>query len=285
MYDVIIYFILFSFVGWICETVFCSVAEKKFVYRGFLNGPICPVYGFGGLIVVYLLAPFRDNILLLFLWGMLATTVLEYLTSYVLELAFQTRWWDYSERKFNLNGRVCLQFSLMFGVLAVLGVKLLYPLATRLFAVIPEAGRPIIALSLAGIFLADFVLTLYGLLSFNGTLRTLERNYKEFRQKLEALQPAQAGYKPLAELFKTEWVSLKDVMEKAGDQLSAEDEELLALYTDKEERLKMISSFTRGQVKRISQAFPNMRNKRHQHYFALFKQKINQRIESIRREN
>ncbi len=283
MNDVIIYFILFSFVGWLCETVFCSIAEKKFVYRGFLNGPICAVYGFGGLIVVYLLAPFRENILLLFLMGMFATTVLEYLTSYVLELVFQTRWWDYSERKFNLNGRVCLQFSLMFGVLAVLGVNLLYPLATHLITMIPIAGKPSIALILASIFLADFVLTVYGLFSFNGTLRTLDRNFKEFRQKLEDFRPAQAGHKALAELFKEEWLSLKDVMENAGDHLSAEEEELLALYTDKEERLKMISSFTRGQIKRISHASPNMENKKQQHYVVLFKQKLNQRIEKMKR--
>ena len=222
MYDVIIYFILFSFVGWLCETVFCSIAQKKFVYRGFLSGPICPVYGFGGLIVVYLLAPFRENILLLFLMGMLATTVLEYLTSYILELAFQTRWWDYSERKFNLNGRVCLPFSLMFGVLSVLGVKLIYPVATLLIAMIPEAGKPIIALIFVTIFMADFILTVYGLLSFNGSLRTLEHNYKEFRQKLADLQPSQADHQPLAELIKEEWFSLKDVMENAGENLSAE---------------------------------------------------------------
>ncbi|NLV99296.1 MAG: putative ABC transporter permease [Clostridiaceae bacterium] len=285
MYDVIIYFILFSFVGWLCETVFCSIAQKKFVYRGFLSGPICPVYGFGGLIVVYLLAPFRENILLLFLMGMLATTVLEYLTSYILELAFQTRWWDYSERKFNLNGRVCLPFSLMFGVLSVLGVKLIYPVATLLIAMIPEAGKPIIALIFVTIFMADFILTVYGLLSFNGSLRTLEHNYKEFRQKLADLQPSQADHQPLAELIKEEWFSLKDVMENAGENLSAEDKELLALYTDKEERLKMISAFTRGQMKRISQAFPNMRNLRHQNYIALFKQKRKQGIANKKREN
>ncbi|MFV0401842.1 MAG: putative ABC transporter permease [Oscillospiraceae bacterium] len=80
-YELVIYFVLFSFCGWVCESIFCSINEKKVVNRGFLNGPVCPVYGFGGLIVVYVLAPFQHHIALLFLFGMIATTILEYITS------------------------------------------------------------------------------------------------------------------------------------------------------------------------------------------------------------
>ena len=96
---VFLLFLCYSFLGWACETVYCSIGKRKFVNRGFLNGPLCPVYGFGALAVLYFLRPVSDNIPLLFVSGMVLTSVIEYITGYLLEKLFATKWWDYSSRR------------------------------------------------------------------------------------------------------------------------------------------------------------------------------------------
>ena len=125
-------FCLYSFLGWVCESIYCSIGERKLINRGFLNGPVCPVYGFGAVIVVKLLTPFENNLVLLFLTGMAATSVLEYITGFLLETLFHTKWWDYSGRKCNIHGRVCLRNSLLFGGLSVIAMKLVNPVVAGL---------------------------------------------------------------------------------------------------------------------------------------------------------
>lgn len=102
---VIFYFMIYSVVGWIYETTLCSITDRHFVNRGFLNGPYCPIYGSGALLDVLILGRI-ENPFLLFILGVLVTCSLEYLTSYVMEKLFKARWWDYSDKKFNIGGRV-----------------------------------------------------------------------------------------------------------------------------------------------------------------------------------
>src|SRR5690606_28058615 len=101
---VVLLFFIYSFVGYISEVIYCSARERKFVNRGFLYGPLCPIYGFGGLLVVFLLQPFSYSFPLLFLMAVLVTTILEYVGSWVLETLFDMKWWDYSDYKLNING-------------------------------------------------------------------------------------------------------------------------------------------------------------------------------------
>ncbi|HPL91825.1 MAG TPA: putative ABC transporter permease, partial [Treponemataceae bacterium] len=122
-----LFFMAYSVIGWITEVVYCSVQERRLVNRGFLHGPLCPVYGFGALLVVFLLEPFSGSVLVLFLVGMALTTALEYITAWLLETAFSTRWWDYSDLPFNFRGRVCLLNSVLFGLMSLIGVRVLHP--------------------------------------------------------------------------------------------------------------------------------------------------------------
>ncbi|WP_236879572.1 glycerol-3-phosphate acyltransferase, partial [Clostridioides difficile] len=115
----ILYFFIYSFLGWTVESIGCSIASKRIINRGFLNGPICPVYGFGAVIVISLLGRF-NNVVIVFLLGMILTTILEYFTGFILETLFHAKWWDYSDRKFNIKGRVCLKNAIYFGVMSVL---------------------------------------------------------------------------------------------------------------------------------------------------------------------
>ena len=119
-------FFIYSFIGFISDTLFTKLDTKKWMYRGFLFAPICPIYGTGALIVLMVLPRNLDYFSLYFL-GMILATSLEFITSYVLEKIFHTIWWDYSDKKFNLQGRICLMIALGWGALIVVVIKFLNP--------------------------------------------------------------------------------------------------------------------------------------------------------------
>ena len=102
-YLYIIYFFIYSILGWCTEMIYCRICQGKWTDRGFFYGPYCPIYGFGAIIIISFLTPFIDNILLVFLFGVILTTILEYLTSYFMEKIFDARWWDYSTLPLNIN--------------------------------------------------------------------------------------------------------------------------------------------------------------------------------------
>ncbi|HNY20756.1 MAG TPA: putative ABC transporter permease [Treponemataceae bacterium] len=167
-------FIAYSFVGWACEVVYCSFLVRKFVNRGFLHGPICPVYGFGGLIIVFALGPFADSVPLLFVTSLLATSILEYATGWALETIFATKWWDYSGERFNVHGRVCLKNSLIFGALGVLLVRFMHPALVFLLSFIPAESERIIAVGIACVLAVDLAVTLRALVNFTARLASLK---------------------------------------------------------------------------------------------------------------
>ncbi len=127
VYNYMLYFFIYSFLGWVCESIYCSYLQKKVINRGFLNGPICPVYGVGALIVITGLWSYRDSIIAVFILGIILTSLLEYMTATILEKLFHAKWWDYSNHKFNINGKVCLLNSIMFGFLSLFVIEILHP--------------------------------------------------------------------------------------------------------------------------------------------------------------
>lgn len=120
-------FMIYAVLGWCMETVLKSIPERHFVNRGFLIGPYCPIYGYGALILTILLQKYQGDIFALFLMSFFLCSILEYLTSYLMEKLFKARWWDYSQKHFQLNGRICLQNSLFFGVGGVLLIRVFNP--------------------------------------------------------------------------------------------------------------------------------------------------------------
>ena len=101
-------FIIYSFLGWCIESIYCMIEQRKVVSRGFLIGPYCPIYGWGALIMIFTLQRYLNDPIVLFVMGALVASVIEYITSLVMEKIFHARWWDYSHMKFNVNGRICL---------------------------------------------------------------------------------------------------------------------------------------------------------------------------------
>jgi len=109
-------FIIFSLIGYVAEMITCAIIDKKIANRGFLCGPVIPIYGVGSLALLLVLKPFYDNLFLVILIGMVVTSTIEYITSYLLEKIFHNKWWDYKEEKWNINGRICLKNSILFGI-------------------------------------------------------------------------------------------------------------------------------------------------------------------------
>jgi len=159
-----LWFILYSVIGWIYETILCSIEAGYWVERGFLFGPLCPIYGAAAVLALAILYKRIKNVALLFLTGVVLTTGIEYVTSVVLEQIFGLRWWDYSHFRFNIEGRVSLLAALVFGILIVLLVKVIHPRIEALTNRIADKIKIILASVLAGLFVIDFCMTLIHLL-------------------------------------------------------------------------------------------------------------------------
>ncbi len=184
------WFLLYSFAGWFYETLLCSIRQKRFVNRGFLNGPYCPIYGWGAVLDILALGKLT-NPFLLFVLGALLNCSLEYLTSFAMEKLFHMRWWDYSNRKFQLNGRVCLQGALVFGAFAVLLLKVAHPLVLLLLAQIPAVPLTVITAVLFLLFLADNIITFAGFIGFEEKLHIFSAQLEQRREAVqETLQAA-----------------------------------------------------------------------------------------------
>jgi len=174
---VIIWFlwlIVYSFLGWIYESIVCSVEENKLINRGFLNGPLCPIYGFGAITSILLFYGRTDNVFLLFICGASLACTLEYLTSVLMEKIFHARWWDYSNRRFNFNGRICLLGAVVFGVLIVLLIKIVHPFIYSLTKRLDNNALFIISSVLFILVLIDLFITIHHLFSLNNRLKEIQ---------------------------------------------------------------------------------------------------------------
>lgn len=150
-----LYFIIYSFMGWITEVIYCIFTEKKLVNRGFLIGPICPIYGYGVILILLLIDGNKSDILAIFLKSILICSLLEYFTSFFMEKLFKARWWDYSDRKYNINGRVCLETMIPFGILGSLVVLVLHPSIEKLISCFGNNFIIVLAIIIFVIYLID----------------------------------------------------------------------------------------------------------------------------------
>lgn len=182
---VVLLFFIYSFVGWLWETVYCSIKAKHFVYRGFLVGPITPIYGFGILGVLYFIEPFQSNLVLLYVLSTVLVTILEYLTSFGLEKLFHATWWDYHDVPLNINGRVALPVSLFWGVGCVLIVKVIHPHILILERFLAEQFSFYLPVLLIGLIMMDLGYTLANLQSFQKAVTDLQKAINEQKANLQ----------------------------------------------------------------------------------------------------
>lgn len=163
MMQIFLWFVFYSFVGWVYETLLALAVHKKFIWKNFLQGPFCPVYGLGALAVVLLLSPFKNRLIPLFLLGALVTCTVEYITAWFLETFFQHKEWDYSRRKWNLHGRVCALGALVFGGFSVLLVKYLHPVVSDWTNRLPYPTLVYFFIAFGILMTVDFGITFYKL--------------------------------------------------------------------------------------------------------------------------
>jgi len=162
--NLFLWFSLYSVFGWVWETIVVSIEYGYLVSRGFLFGPLCPIYGVGAVSAILLFGKRKLSIPIIFLAGAALVTILEYITSFTLELAFDQRWWDYTTHRFNIHGRVSLLATVVFGVMIVLLIKFIHPRVERLTERITDGTKRMLASLLAVAILLDLCATVVHLL-------------------------------------------------------------------------------------------------------------------------
>lgn len=283
MYGFLWIFFIYAFFGWCTEVAFHALVTGRFINRGFLNGPVCPIYGFGVVIVVGLLTPLQDNKLVLFLGSVVLTSALEWLTGFVLEKLFRQRWWDYSNEPFNLGGYICLRFSIAWGLACLLVMEVVHPAVLFFIRWLPRlVGVP--ALCVMGVLMAvDLAATVNGVRKLNRRLEEIDALAGRIREASDEIGQSLAD-RVLDLSEKSQ--ELKQSLQEKRDDLREDLEEWKEDLEDwKEERTEDLEELRRKLEKRLSSqgwmerrlmnAFPQMRSLRHKDALERWKKRFN----------
>lgn len=181
LYQMAFYFVIYATVGWFIEVCDMTIELKRFDNRGFLNGPICPIHGFGVVMILMALTPIKDNTFLLFFLSMILCTFLELLVGIGMEKIFHSSWWDYSNKRFNFKGYICLLNSILWGVGCVIVVNVVHPLVAMGVDYIPVTAGKIILAVIYTIIIADAIVSFIAVQHLNIRLRQLEEIGKKLR--------------------------------------------------------------------------------------------------------
>ena len=241
LYEIIGMFIIYSFFGWCIEVSFAAFKLGKFVNRGFLSGPVCPIYGFGATTVVICLNPILNNILILFIGSVLLTSLLELVTGFALEKAFQQRWWDYSNTKFNIGGYICLKFSVLWGMACVFILKVIQPLIYGFISIVPDIIGKFTVYTFQIILITDFIITVLSVQKLNRRLKLIN----DIAQKLKNMSNTVGESISEKSINLSENITL--IKHNINEELGEKYKELLN---------KNIKSHNR-----LMKAFPNLKSK------------------------
>ena len=267
-YDLCFFFIVYSVAGWIVEVIFHAVVKGKIVNRGFLNGPVCPVYGFGMILVLLIYNMVgSDNTFIVFLEGVIFTTLIELIAGFILDKFFHARWWDYSSMPLNLNGYICAGFSLIWGLAVVFVIKQVHVFIYNVTSgLIPEhIGWPILAV-LYAIFILDTTVTVLTLIGLNKKLDELDHISASIKRvsdrmtdtvgntSLKVTQKAQESAVQ-ASLAKAQ---IRDAAEESREALELRRRELQEKYDSLRESIIRHRHYGMG---RILNAFPDVKHR------------------------
>lgn len=166
-------FIVYSIIGWIMEEIYAYITKKKITNRGFFIGPYCPIYGVGCLLIIILLSSYKNHPAGMFVLAIIIASTLEYFTSYIMEKLFKARWWDYSKTKYNINGRVCADTMIPFGLIACFVIYVLHPALMLVVTNIPTNRLNILSAVLAVIFIFDLIASFNIVNNFKKTIKNV----------------------------------------------------------------------------------------------------------------
>ena len=188
----VLLFFFYCFCGWVWECCYVSALQRKWVNRGFLHGPLLPIYGSGAIIILLATIPVEESLPLVWLFGMLAATALEYVTGAVMERLFKVRYWDYSHQRFHLNGYICLSSSVAWGFFSLLLVRLVHPPIGRMLSRVPAWVVDPLALALTAAFTVDVVRSVQAALDLREVLTKITEENEELRRLAKRAEVAAA---------------------------------------------------------------------------------------------
>lgn len=279
MYLYLWYFLIYAFLGWCAEVAYATLNTGKFINRGFLNGPVCPIYGFGVVLVISLLTPLKENILLMFLGSVVLTSTLEFLTGWILKTLFSQTWWDYSDVPFNIGGYICLKFSIMWGIVCLLIMSVIHPMIHSVVAFIDiRIGKVLLAVFYSTL-IVDGVSTIQSIIKLNKQLKQINQLASKIRTVSdeigEKISSASILIIEKTDELKTEITELKESTTEAIEErktiatkvLEGHNEKLQQILEKKkvqlnelnEKRAQIINKSFFGQ-QRILKAFPDMKS-------------------------
>ncbi len=237
---IIMYFIVYSFLGWVMESVIKTVVQKKPVNSGFLYGPFCPIYGFGAIIMFLFLQRFKDNPILLFIIAFFVLSLWEYLVGWMLEKIFRTKYWDYTQNKFNIKGRVCLMNSLFWGFLGVVFIRYIHPFIIEKIDIIKTNDLLFLTVTLSIIMLVDLITSIIKVKNINIKLEKLKEITNTIKEKIDELETKQINKESLQlaiEELKYKQTTIKRKLLKQTNRLKK------AFPTMKSETIEKINEF------------------------------------------
>ena len=277
------YFFIYSFVGWCAEVAFAAVKNGRFVNRGFLNGPLCPIYGSGIVGVLLVLQPYQNQLAVLYFGSVALSTLIELFTGFLLEKLFHQRWWDYSKMPLNIGGYVCVLFSLLWGVACVLIVDVIHPRVATVVALIPELWSVVFLSVLGGVFLTDVIVTVATVAKLNRRLTQIDDLSAALRLTSERLGVTVAD-SALAMKAKDDQAceNLLSARERAQKAVLEADERTRAELDAR--HAELVQRLGHGQ-RRLLEAFPAIRSLRHPSALATLQQALHERLEHKRRRH
>ena len=229
-------FYVYCFLGWCIESTIVSFNQKKLVNRGYIKGPLLPIYGFGAIVVLFVTLPIRNNIVLIYLLGMISATILEYFAGWLMEITLKMKYWDYSNERFNFQGKICLTSSLFWGVLSVVLTLLIHSPIEKLILSINNIFPLVLIISV--IFISDFLYSTYRAISLNKLLvfiKTMTAEIEDIYSKLKEsaklpnkydverlkinLKDLKSEYSLLTDKFKTSYEGLTKSYPKAYSKI------------------------------------------------------------------
>ncbi len=260
------FFFIYAFLGWCTEVIFAACVRGVFENRGFFNGPICPIYGFGVVIVVFFLEPLKENFWMLFLGSVVLTSVLELITGYLMEKIFKHRWWDYSKMPLNIGGYVCLAFSLIWGFACVFLIDIVHPSIAFFVNHLPNLVTYITLPIFVITFFIDLFATSASVFNFNKKLEEIDKKAAQIRQVSDEI-----GRKLSNKAIEVkEKESTKKIVSSVMESRTDAQTRLEALKISLDQKERELSSIQR----RLIRVFPSMRSTKHAEAFARIKEKI-----------
>ena len=233
-YELVWIFIIYAFIGWCTEVSYAALDTGKFVNRGFLNGPYCPIYGCGVVIVVAILTPLKENHFILFVGSFLLTTALEFVTGYILEKVFHNKWWDYSDKPFNIKGYICLKFSIYWGLACTFVMEIVHPMIYNVITWIPFVAGVVILCILMSVFLTDCCITVSTILKFNKRLKLMDEMAASIRKLSD-------------EIGENIYENVSDVIERS-EEFQENHAEFIEKLTDAKESIMELPESTRERL-------------------------------------